>query len=172
MKMLLVGVVTVLFSTPLVVSAQTTRPADQPQRDRTMERPASKEAAGLYESNDIIGTRVQNAEGKNIGEIDQLLIDRNGRVSRVVVGVGGLAGVGEKKVVVPWSDLKFVASDGKKATLMIDQAKLERAPRYERSARWDAPPAASPRTDSSVKDSDRDGKSDRTDKAPLDSTRK
>ena len=172
MKMLLAGVVTLMFATPLVASAQTTRPADPPRRDSTMERPAARDAAGLYEAKDIIGTRVKNAEGKDIGEIDQLLIDRTGKVSRVVIGMGGLAGVGEKKVVVAWSDLKFTGTDGKKAAVMIDQAKLERAPRYDRSARSDAPPAASPRTDSPVKDTDRDGKSDRTDKAPLDSNKK
>ena len=56
----------------------------------------------------------------------------------------------------------------------MDQAKLESAPRYDRSARADGAPAASPRTPagSPVKDGDKDGKSDRTDKAPLDPTRK
>jgi sporulation protein YlmC with PRC-barrel domain len=170
MKMLLTGLVTLLFATPLVASAQTTRPADRPtQRDTTVDRPASREMAGLYEANDIIGTRVKNVEGKDVGEIDQLLIDRSGKVSRVVVGVGGVAGVGEKKVVVPWSELKFSAgTNGRKPTVMIEQAKLEQAPRYERASRSsDAPPAASPRTDS-----DRDGKSNRSDRAPLDPNKK
>ena len=92
--------------------------------------------------------RVKNAQGKDVGEIDQLLIDRTGKVSRVVVGAGGLAGVGEKKVVVSWSDLRFApGTDVRKAVVMIDQAKLDQAPRYERSTRSDASPAASPRTD-------------------------
>ena len=174
MKRLLAGFVAVLFVAPLAVSAQTTRPTDRPARDTNADRPAWKHGVGLYEAKEIIGTRIKNAEGKDLGEVDQLLIDpKSGKVSHVVVGLGGLAGVGEKKVVVPWSDLMF-AGAGKGNAITMNQAKLERAPRYDRSARADVPPAASPRTpaDSPVKDSDRDGKSNRTDKAPLDPTRK
>src|SRR2546429_4930979 len=51
-----------------------------------------------------------------------------------VVGLGGVLGVGEKKVVVPWSDLKVaMTTDGKKPTATMNEAKLEAAPRYERS---------------------------------------
>jgi sporulation protein YlmC with PRC-barrel domain len=174
MKRLLVGFVVVLFAGPLVVSAQTTRPADRPARDTKADRPAWKHDTGLHEAKEIIGTRIKNAEGKDLGEVDQLLIDpKSGKVSHVVIGLGGLAGVGEKKVVVPWSDLMFAGAAQRNAITM-DQAKLESAPRYDRSARTDAAPAASPRTSagSPVKDSDKDGKSDHTDKAPLDPTRK
>lgn len=174
MKKILAGLAAVVFAAPLIVSAQTTRPADKPARDtaRDTQAPAWKHA-GLHETKDIIGTRIKNAEGKDLGEIDQLLIDRNGQVSHVIIGVGGLAGVGEKKVVVPWSDLKFApVTEGKKNAITMDAAKLERAPRYDRSARSDAAPAASPRGGSPVKDSDRDGRSDRTDRAPADPSKK
>jgi hypothetical protein len=174
MKTLVASFVAILCAVPLVGSAQTARPADRPAGDaRDTKAPAWKHEAGLHETKDIIGTRIKNAEGKDIGEIDQLLIDRNGRVSHVVVGMGGLAGVGEKKVVVPWADLKFApVTEGKRNAITMDERKLEAAPRYERSARSDAAPAASPRTDPALKDSDRDGKSDRTDRAPLDRSRK
>jgi len=147
-----------MFAAPLITSAaETTKP------------PAWKNSAGLHETKDIIGTRIKNTAGKDLGEVDQLLIDRNGKVTHVVVGIGGLAGVGEKKVVVPWSDLKFAAvAEGKKNAIVMDEMKLESAPRYDRTAA-----AASPRTrPASTKDSDADGKSDRTDKAPLDPTKK
>src|SRR5918994_978065 len=95
MKRLLAGLAAVLFAAPLIASAQNTRPADKPARDTAAE------------TKDIIGTRIKSTDGKDLGEVDQLLIDRNGKVSHVVIGFGGVAGVGEKKVVVPWSDLKF-----------------------------------------------------------------
>lgn len=160
MKKLLAGFVAMVFVAPLVSSAADTK------------APAWKNEAGLHETKDIIGTRIKNTAGKDLGEIDQLLIDRNGKVSHVVVGLGGVAGVGEKKVVVPWSELKFApVAAGKKNAITMDEARLESAPRYDRT---DVAPAASPRTPSNspVKDSDRDGKSDRTDKAPLDPAKK
>ena len=162
MKKLLAGFVAMLFVAPLVASAADTK------------APTWKAEAGLHETKDIIGTRIKNTAGKDLGEIDQLLFDRNGKVSRVVIGLGGVAGVGEKKVVVPWSDLKFApVTEGKKNAITMDEARLASAPLYDRTAvRSDVAPAASPRTPSPVKDSDRDGKSDRTDKAPLDPSKK
>ena len=156
------------------MSAQTTRPADRPARDTAADTKTTawKATPGVHDTKDIIGTRIKNAEGKDIGEIDQLLIDtQTGKVTHAVVGLGGLMGVGEKKVVVPWSDLKFAsAAEGKKNAITMDQAKLESAPRYERSARTDSTPSASPSTTSSgkssVRDSDKDGKPNATDRAP------
>jgi sporulation protein YlmC with PRC-barrel domain len=168
MKRLLAGLVAVLLAAPLAVSAQTTRPADKTARDT--KAPAWKNDAGLHDTKDIIGTRIKNAEGKDIGEIDQLLIDRNGKVTHAVIGVGGFAGVGEKKVVVPWSELKFApVTAGKKNAITMDESRLQNAPHYERTA---VAPSASPSTRSSATDTDRDGKSDRTDKAPLDPNKK
>jgi sporulation protein YlmC with PRC-barrel domain len=183
MKKVLVGIAALVVALPLMADAQTTRPADKPasdrqiskQRDAREAKPAWKNEAGLHDSSEIIGTRIKNAEGKDIGEVDRLLIDpQSGKVTHVVVGLGGLLGVGEKKVVVPWSDLKMgAAHDGKKAQITMDQAKLESAPRYERTAaRTDRSPSASPATSSSAKDTDKDGKRDSADKAPTDPTKK
>ena len=144
MKKLLIGFVAVLFAAPLVASAQTTRPADRSAVDT--KAPAWKNTAALHETKDIIGTRIKSAEGKDLGEVDQLLIDtQTGKVSYVVIGLGGVAGVGEKKVVVPWSEMKFApAAEGKKNAITMDQTKLDSAPRYERRASMDRSPSASP----------------------------
>ena len=174
MKSLLVGLAAVLVATPLVAFGQTTRPADKPAHEtsRDTKAPAWKNTDALHETKDIIGTRIKNAEGKDLGEIDQLLIDtQSGKVSHVVIGLGGVAGVGEKKVVVPWSDLKFApATEGKKNAITMDQAKLDSAPRYERTAHTESSPSASPATSPTVKspahDSDKDAKPNATDRAP------
>ncbi len=97
--------------------------------------------------------RIKNDLDKDIGTVENLLIDpKTGKVSQVVVGVGGVLGVGEKKVVVPWNDLKVaLTTDGKKPVAKMNEAKLEAAPRYERSAsaerdRSSSSPSASPNT--------------------------
>src|SRR4029453_6482303 len=94
MKKLLAGFVAVLFATPLIASAADTKPG------------GGENGAGLQETKAVLGPRIKNPAGKDLGEIDQLLIDRNGKVTHVVIGLGGVAGVGEKKGVVPWSELK------------------------------------------------------------------
>jgi sporulation protein YlmC with PRC-barrel domain len=103
----------------------------------------------LHDSRDIIGVRLKNAQGKDLGEIDALMIDpKDGKITHAVVGVGGLAGLGEKHLIVPWSELKS-SMDHNRVVLTMDQATLERAPRYERKAvagRDRPTPSASPST--------------------------
>jgi PRC-barrel domain len=38
-----------------------------------------------------------------IGGVDDILIDKEGRVTAVIIGVGGFLGMGEKDVAVPFS---------------------------------------------------------------------
>lgn len=99
----------------------------------------------------VIGARVKNAEGKNLGEIDQLVIDsKSGQVSHAVIGIGGFAGVGEAKVVLKWSDLRVQPdpANARRTVTTVDQAVVERAPRWERRTeeRPLLPPAESPPT--------------------------
>jgi hypothetical protein len=53
---------------------------------------------------------VFDANGKQIGEVDAVLQDKNGEIKGVVVGYGGFLGFGEKGAVVGIDQLKL--SDG------------------------------------------------------------
>jgi sporulation protein YlmC with PRC-barrel domain len=44
----------------------------------------------------------------DIGEINEVVLDRQGDVKAVVLGVGGFLGIGEKNVAVPMEQVKFV----------------------------------------------------------------
>jgi sporulation protein YlmC with PRC-barrel domain len=121
-----------------------TTPADRPTTSTW------SHTQGLHDTRDIIGVRIKNSQGKNIGEIDALVLDpEDGKVTHAVVGVGGFLGIGEKHVIVPWSDVK-VSMDHDRTVVNMYQPTLERAPRYERklltSDRDRTLPAASPAT--------------------------
>lgn len=47
-------------------------------------------------------------EWDDIGEINEVILSREGEVKAVIVGVGGFLGVGEKNVAVPMKQIKFV----------------------------------------------------------------
>ena len=99
------------------------------------------------ESKQLIGMRVKNDQGKDVGEIDQLIVNpSDGKITHVVLGRGGLLGVGEQKVVLAWSDLRIQQDPDNRTrwVAMADQGKIDSAPRYE--ARRDIAPAASPTT--------------------------
>lgn len=136
------------------------------------DRPAKERAAftvdsAHMDSKHLIGMKVNTPDDKHVGEIDHMIVNmKDGKVSHVIVGLGGLAGVGEKHVVVPWSQVK-VRHEGRKdkdTVAIIDRSVLDNAPRYTRVDR-DRVPAASPST-APAKDRDRDGVPNRVDRAP------
>jgi len=59
-------------------------------------------------ANKMIGRNVYNSAGDKVGEVESALIDQDGKVRYVIVGVGGFLGLGEHLVAVPYEKLKFV----------------------------------------------------------------
>lgn len=74
---------------------------------------------------------VYDPKESKIGEIDDVLLDKAGKISGVVLGVGGFLGVGEKDVIVPFSAVKTMSRD-KKTWLAVDETKdsLKAAPGF------------------------------------------
>jgi putative membrane protein len=58
-------------------------------------------------ASDLRGTKVYGADNQSIGNIDDIVLDRNGRIAAVVVGVGGFLGIGEKNVAVPFDAIQI-----------------------------------------------------------------
>ena len=56
---------------------------------------------------------VYDPKENKIGEIDDVLIDKDGRITALVIGVGGFLGVGEKDGAVPFSAVKGTKKDNK-----------------------------------------------------------
>ncbi len=61
------------------------------------------------------GATVYNNQGTRVGTVDDLLLDSTGKVSDVVLSVGGFLGVNSKYVEVPFSKLSFEPSKGNPA---------------------------------------------------------
>jgi sporulation protein YlmC with PRC-barrel domain len=63
---------------------------------------------GQWRSSKLIGVNVYNDNNEKIGDINELIIDKSGKVDDVVLGVGGFLGMGEHYVAVPMEKLKWV----------------------------------------------------------------
>ena len=59
----------------------------------------------------LIGTTVVSTNNESIGDVNDVILDRNGQVMAVVVGVGGFLGIGEKDVAVPFASLEFASRE-------------------------------------------------------------
>jgi hypothetical protein len=54
------------------------------------------------------GLSVYNDNNESVGSINEILMDKSGDIKAVVIGVGGVLGVGEHLVAVPFDKVKFV----------------------------------------------------------------
>jgi len=73
---------------------------------------ASKEATvvhgDVWRASKLKGLNVYNEQNEKLGDINEILIDKSGKVEGVVIGVGGFLGMGEHDIKVDMSKLKFV----------------------------------------------------------------
>jgi len=72
----------------------------------------------------LLGAKVHNADGQIIGDVEDLILNADNQVVGVVMGVGGFAGFGEKRVGVRLSALQITNEDGK-ITVALPQATKE-----------------------------------------------
>ena len=56
---------------------------------------------------------VYDPSDNKIGGVDDILIDKEGRVTVVIIGVGGFLGMGEKDVAVPFRSVRASEKDNK-----------------------------------------------------------
>lgn len=63
---------------------------------------------GNWRVSKVVGLSVYNDNNESLGSINDLLTDKSGAIKAVVVGVGGILGVGEHLVAVPYDKVKFV----------------------------------------------------------------
>ena len=65
---------------------------------------------------------VYDPKQNKIGDVDDVLVDKSGKVTGLVVGVGGFLGVASKDVIVPFGDVSLQKKDNK-WWLSIDETK-------------------------------------------------
>jgi sporulation protein YlmC with PRC-barrel domain len=89
---------------------------------------------------------VYDPSDNKIGEVMDVLLDKEGKVSALVIGVGGFLGAGEKDVMVPFNAVQVTKKDNNKWYLVMNSTKdaLKNAKgfKYDRNATTWAPEEA------------------------------
>ena len=85
-----------------VASAQTATN----QADSTTGATVRKE--GEWRASKLVHVDVYNEANEKIGDINDVILDRSGKVAKVILGVGGVLSLGEHYVVVGFDKLKWV----------------------------------------------------------------
>jgi sporulation protein YlmC with PRC-barrel domain len=96
-----------VFSAPAY--AQTAQPADRAAPAATTAGSHEKMALkGNWRASKLMGLDVYNEANEKLGDINELILDKNGKVNAVVIGVGGFLGMGEHDIAVSMDKLKFM----------------------------------------------------------------
>ena len=90
--------------------AQTAQPADRnAPAATTAQTPANKMMLkGNWRASKLMGLDVYNEANEKLGDVNEFILDKTGKVTAVVIGVGGFLGMGEHDIAVSMDKLKFV----------------------------------------------------------------
>jgi len=89
--------------------AQSTQPADRAAPAATAQPSDAMVALkGNWRASKLMGLNVYNEANEKLGDINELLVDKSGKIQAVVIGIGGFLGMGEHDIAVSMDKLKFV----------------------------------------------------------------
>jgi len=92
----------------------------------------------VYNAGEVIGAKVFNDQGEELGKIDDVAIYGNGQIAYAVLSYGGVLGVGDKLFALPWSLLR-AKHQGDESNLRIainiDKDRLKNAPGFDKG-KW------------------------------------
>ena len=93
----------------------------------------ARDRSGVLKASDLIGTKVQGTDGKNLGNIKDLVINaEDGDIQYAVLDFGGFAGIGDKYFAVPWEALHFDKENNRLA-LDLHKKDLKDAPGFDKN---------------------------------------
>lgn len=93
----------------------------------------ARDKSGVLKASDLIGMNVQGTDGKNLGDIKDLVIDpEEGGIEYAVLEFGGFAGIGDKYFAVPWEALQLDETN-KKLSLDVHKKDLKNAPGFDKN---------------------------------------
>jgi len=113
-------------------------PASPAQKDQEALKPSAPtgltaqpmpEGKGqLFKASKLIGYSVKNNQGEELGEIEELVINRqDGRIAYAVLSFGGFLGMGDKLFAIPWESLTLMPEE-QSFSLDVNKEKLAETP--------------------------------------------
>ena len=111
---------------PAQAPAAEAAPANPPPSDAVI----SAQSDGEVRADQIIGMTVYNAQGEKVGTVHDILLDKEGKATGVVLSVGGVLGVGAKSVGLTWKEID-VKPEQQQVQISYTKDQLEAAPDFK-----------------------------------------
>jgi sporulation protein YlmC with PRC-barrel domain len=115
--------------------------AQNANTDRSNINTAANHKEGQWRSSKLIGVNVYNDNNDKIGDVNELIVDKSGKIDQVVLGVGGFLGMGEHYVAVPmdklkWSNEPVRTSSSSNQSTTTGEANRANRPERSASEKW------------------------------------
>ena len=98
------AVAALLSTAAFAQTSQSTNPPPAAKADQA----APKLASPHWRTSKMIGLNVYNEQNEKLGDINEIILDKEGKVLGYVIGVGGFLGMGEHDILIEPSKIKFV----------------------------------------------------------------
>jgi sporulation protein YlmC with PRC-barrel domain len=120
-------------ATLLFALAMTAANAQSPQPSLGPAQILSAVPAGALTITHWYKQSVYDPSDTKIGQINDVLVDRDGKAIALIIGVGGFLGMGEKDVAIPFNAVQFKTKDNNKWYSVMNTTKdaLKNAPGYK-----------------------------------------
>jgi len=107
------------------------------QTDALQPNPPTHQPHSLIASDRVEGTPVRRSDGRKVGAIQRLMIDKlSGNVAYAVLSFGGFFGIGQKHLPVPWPRLKYDRTLGAYQLDLTDE-EFRQAPSFKAGTEFD-----------------------------------
>lgn len=92
-----------------------------------------KSARGIVSTKDILGVKVINPKKENLGEIQEIVIEKvSGKIRYLVLSFGGFLGMGDKLFAIPWNAVHYNPVEDA-FSLNMTKDKLNQAPGFDKN---------------------------------------
>jgi sporulation protein YlmC with PRC-barrel domain len=92
----------------LAIASMTGAASAQTATNQVASTSATTHKEGEWRASKLVHVDVYNEANEKIGDINDVILDRSGKVANVILGVGGVLGLGERYVAVAFDKLKWV----------------------------------------------------------------
>lgn len=103
----------------------------------------------VFNAEDIVGTKVQNPQGENLGKVEAVMLSSehpNWQVTYFILSFGGFLGIGDKLFAIPSS--VFTWNEAKDCFIIsVDKETLKESPGFDKN---DWPDMSNPNWNSSI----------------------
>lgn len=87
----------------------------------------------MASADEMLGKNVYGSDNKKIGEVDDVILDNDGKAKQLVISSGGFLGIGEKQIAVDYDQAKWNAQDEHIQLSTLTQSEVKNMPEFKYS---------------------------------------